>query len=250
MKDVFLGPSRFFPGECLDSPRSMHLINLDAYFKPDYVLLGHARPRLCDAVATVLSHTSKECIKAFLDPSIVEFAYRRKVDKNEGGLILIIRRHGNEVICGAYHNLGFKMLWKLYVKSVVSITGQWHEVYATTKPAEMMVNRGMPGWGTIGEQRAVKDEKLETTTTTDGVQRKLELSQTKQMAKPVGDVNETNAKFMLYQSRVLAMHLLWDMWYRFDKKVECRATWTADGNDSIVRLKSSLVRGEDEDEED
>jgi hypothetical protein len=247
MKDVRLGPTRFFPGECADTPRCMHVLSLDGYFNIGNELLRHARPRLCDAVATVLSHTSKECVKAFLNPSIEEFTYRRKVDNNEGGLILIIRRYGNEVICGAYHNLGFKMLWKLYVKSRVNITGKWYEVYATTQPAAMVVNEGSPEWGMIGGQQAVKDETLEATAT-ESVQRKLDLSQAR-TAKSVEDADETNVKFVLYQSRVLAMHLLWDVWSRLDQKSRCKATWMADGIESIVRLRSSLVGVYDEEDD-
>jgi hypothetical protein len=124
MKSVFLGPTRYFPGQVVHCPRNMHVVDLDKYFQSLDPLISNARPRLCDTIATVLSHTSKECLEAFLDPSIKEFIYRRKVDNNEGGLILIIRREGNEVVCGTYHNFAFKKLWKLYVKSIISITGQ------------------------------------------------------------------------------------------------------------------------------
>jgi hypothetical protein len=243
MKSVFLGPTRFFPGRVIDSPRDMHVVDLDKYFQSFDPLISNARPRLCDAIATVLSHTSKECLEAFLDPSIKEFIYRRKVDNNEGGLILIIRREGNEVVCGTYHNFAFKKLWKLYVKSVISITGQWHEVFATVKPGEMVINRGTPEWGTI--QPEMKSDKADSKTT----QRKLELSPTKKIVKTADDVEETNPKFMLYQSRLLSSYLLWDIWYRFDRMYECRATWAADGKESKVRLKRALV-GSDDKEDD
>jgi hypothetical protein len=246
MRGVFLNPTRFFPGHSVDSPRGMHVIDLDAFFGSSDPLISNARPRLCDAVATVLSHTSKECLEAFLDPSTNEFIYRRKVDNNEGGLILIIRREGNEVVCGAYHNFAFKKLWKLYVKSVIIITGQWHEIFATLKPGEMIINKGTPEWGTIQpEQSEVVSDKSDSKTT-ENTQRKLELSPSKKTAKTSADVEETNPKFMLYQSRVLATHLLWDIWYRFDRKYECRATWTADGEESVVRMKRALVGSEDE----
>jgi hypothetical protein len=238
MRGVFLKPSGYFPGRVPDSPRSMHIIDLNAYFDSTDPFVRHAWPRLCDAVATVLSHTSKECLQAFLDPSIKEFIYRRKVDNNEGGLILIIRREGNEVICGAYRNLGFKKLWKLYVKSSISITGQWHEIYATVKTGEMFVTKGVPDWGTIESE--IKVDKW-ASTGTESAQRKLELSPLKKIAKHPSDVAEKDRKFMLYQSRVLATQLLWDMWCRFDKKYECWATWTADGLESDVRLTRALV---------
>jgi hypothetical protein len=243
MKSVFLGPTRYFPGQVVHCPRNMHVVDLDKYFQSLDPLISNARPRLCDTIATVLSHTSKECLEAFLDPSIKEFIYRRKVDNNEGGLILIIRREGNEVVCGTYHNFAFKKLWKLYVKSIISITGQWHEVFTTVKPGEMVINRGTPEWGTI--QPEMESDKADSKTT----QRKLELSPTKKIVKTADDVEETNPKFMLYQSRLLSSYLLWDIWYRFDRMYECRATWAADGKESKVRLKRALV-GSDDKEDD
>jgi hypothetical protein len=247
MKGLFLGPTRYFPGHTIDSPRGMHLIDLDAYFESTDPVVSNARPRICDAIATVLSHTNKECLEAFLDPSIKEFIYRRKVDNSEGGLILIVRREGNEVVCGTYHNFGFKKLWKLYVKSVISVTGQWHEVFATVKPGEMIINKGTPEWGTIQPEIPEVKSGGSDSKTTENTQRKLELCPVKKTAKTSDDVNETNPKFMLYQSRVLATHLLWDIWYRFDRKYECRAAWSADGEESIVRLGRALVGSEDED---
>ncbi|KAH4038470.1 hypothetical protein HBI70_056440 [Parastagonospora nodorum] len=216
IKTVHLPPTRDFAGQ---SPRCMRVVDLEAYFTATDLLVRHARPRLCDAVAT-------------------EFVYRRKVDNNEGGLILVIRREGNEVICGAYHNLAFKKLWKLYVKSVVSVTGQWHEVFATVKTGEMAVTKGVPEWSTILPE--VQKDMLGLTRT-KSAQRKLQLSPTKKIAKAAEDVMETDPKFMLFQSRVVALRLLWDIWYLFDKKYDCRATWATDGKESEVRLSRALV---------
>jgi hypothetical protein len=248
MEHVFLEHSRYFPLQAAVSPRNMHLIDLDAYFNAVTHNVRCARPRLCDAVATVLSHTSKACLEAFLAPSIREFAYRRELDGSKGGLILIIRREGNEVICGAYHNLGFNLLWKLYVKSRVSITGQWREVYAISKTGEMRINQGSPEWGTIRVDRPEsKGNKVDTST--EGFPRRLELSPSKKRVNTIGIVDETNPKLVLYQSRVLARYLLWDIWYPFDKMYECRATWEADGVLSDVRLRRALVGSREYDED-
>jgi len=239
IKTVYLPPTRDFAG---DLPRAMRVVDLEAYFTATDALVRHARPRLCDAVATVLSHTSNECLGAFLNPRVREFVYRRKVDNNDGGLILVIRREGNEVICGAYHNLAFKKLWKLYVKSVVSVTGQWHEVFATVKTGEMVVTKGVPEWSTILPE--VQKDTLGLTRT-KSAQRKLQLSPTKKIPKTANDSMETDPKFMLFQSRVVALRLLWDIWYLFDKKYDCRATWAADGEESDVRLSRALVGSAD-----
>lgn len=81
------------------SPRHMHVIDLALYFcAPDGTVGRAAHPRLCDAVATLLSHTSAECMRAFLDPGVREFVYRREVQGRKGGNVLMVRREGNEII--------------------------------------------------------------------------------------------------------------------------------------------------------
>jgi hypothetical protein len=96
LADVFLAGSKYFVASA-KSPRSMHVVHLEGYFTTSNALLQEAKPRLCDAVATVLSHTNKECLEAFLDPNVNEFAYRRELDKNKAGTVLIVRREGNTV---------------------------------------------------------------------------------------------------------------------------------------------------------
>lgn len=48
-------------------------------------------------------------------------------------------------------------------------------------------------------------------------------------------------KFALYQSRVLARYLVWDIWVRLQGRYDCRAWWEADGEVKEVRLKRLLV---------
>ncbi|CAO2647884.1 Nn.00g088060.m01.CDS01 [Neocucurbitaria sp. VM-36] len=240
MQQVFLTGSRFFPSQWAISPRRMHIIHLDAYFTTRDALLQEAKPRLRDAVATVLSHTSQQCLKAFLDPRVEEFAYRREVDRNKAGLTLLVRRKGNEVIAGAYRNFGFMMQWTLYVRSLVSITGEWHEVYASLKPGLTPIVDGVPQWGTF-ESDGVRPE-----VQTEGSRPKIELSSPKETEHD--DFSPTNPKFMLYQSRILAKYLLWDIWVRFDGLCECKAIWEADGEENEVRLKRALVSARDTEE--
>jgi hypothetical protein len=230
------------------SPRNMHIIDLEAYFKSDDPLIEHAQPRLCDAVATVLSHTSRKCLEAFLNPAIKEFIYRRELDNNKGGLILIVRRFGNVVIAGAYCTFGFYYQWKLYVKSTVSITGQWHEVFATLKPGLMNVNDGVPEWDTINHDAS--ELQVDIPKQTSGSPRKVQLSPSKKTTEVSDKLGETNPKFMLYQSRVMAKYLLWDIWYKFENLWEVRAIWEADGDVGKVRLTRALVGCGDEDKEE
>ncbi|KAF1947801.1 hypothetical protein EJ02DRAFT_307242, partial [Clathrospora elynae] len=246
MKGVFVSGSKFFDGRV--SARCMHVVNLEAYFKAEDPLLEQAKPRLCDAVATILSHTSKECLEAFLNPSIGEFAYRRELDRNKAGTVLIVRRKGNKVFAGAYRNLGFRLQWTLYVKSLVSITGQWHEAYATLKPGSTPIVSGIPAWGSFAPEDDQPKGAQDGAKPEEGSPRKIELSSPKKKQEH-DDLSPESPKFMLYQSRLLAKYLLWDIWVRFDSLYECRATWEADGVVTGVRLKRTLVGVGEEDEE-
>ncbi|KAI4959102.1 hypothetical protein J4E86_002823 [Alternaria arbusti] len=126
MTSVFLpGSQYFYYDQSRDSVRAPHVIDLDAYFNTQDLLVGAAYPRLSDAIATILSHTNKECVEAFLDPRVDEFVYRREVERNKAGSIFVIRRKGNTVIAGSYRNLGFSLSWTLYVKAVIGATGLW-----------------------------------------------------------------------------------------------------------------------------
>lgn len=54
-------------------------------------------------------------------------------------------------------------------------------------------------------------------------------------------VNPRDPKFALYQSRVFARYLVWDIWVRLERRYDCKALWEADGKVEEVRLMSSLV---------
>jgi hypothetical protein len=97
MKSVFLSGSRYFH-DTRDSVRVPHVIDLEAYFTTQDALIRAAYPRLSDAIATILSHTDRDCIEAFLDPRVEEFVYRREVNRSAAGSILVIRRNGNQII--------------------------------------------------------------------------------------------------------------------------------------------------------
>jgi hypothetical protein len=96
MREVHLAGSEYFDNR--NSARSSHVIDLELYFKSPDPLLQAAKPRLCDAITTILSHTTKECMEAFLDPEVKEFVYRRELERSKAGSILVVRRKGNSVI--------------------------------------------------------------------------------------------------------------------------------------------------------
>ncbi|KAF2852216.1 hypothetical protein T440DRAFT_376355, partial [Plenodomus tracheiphilus IPT5] len=245
----FVHGSKYFPSPTTttspSSPRHMHIISLPTYFTIPSPLLTATQPRLSTAIPTLLSHTSHACITAFLDPRIDEFIYRRELERNKAGLILVVRRQGNTVVAGAYRNFGFKLQWVAYVRSLVGVGGEWYEVFAAMGPGFTRIEDGVVAWcefwhdgegaeGSIGEDM--------------GSQHRLALKGTEVKEGVEEDrVNPLEPKFMLYQSRVLARALLWDIWARFEAMNECRATWEANGVVTDVRLQRALL-GLDEDE--
>ena len=99
MASTFLSRSRYFRhDQAGSSARAPHVIDLERYFNTQDPLVGAAYPRLCSAVATILSHTNRDCLEAFLDPRVDEFVYRREMDRSTAGNTLVIRRMGNSVV--------------------------------------------------------------------------------------------------------------------------------------------------------
>ncbi|KAI4700707.1 hypothetical protein J4E81_003670 [Alternaria sp. BMP 2799] len=258
MSFVFLPGSHYFHyDQTRDCVRSPHVIDLEAYFNTQDPLVGAAYPRLSDAIATILSHTNKECVEAFLDPRVEEFVYRREVERNKAGSIFIIRRKGNTVIAGSYRNLGFSLSWTLYVKAMIGATGLWYDIYASPVAGSTPIVDGVPAWDTfvpIGTEDPCLSLQLSPETTQPTTSpRKIVLSsprpQKKDVVEEEDEISPTNEKFVLYQSRTLARYLLRDVWVRLEGRYECKATWEVDGVGREVRLRRALVGFGDEDDD-
>ncbi|CBX91099.1 hypothetical protein IAQ61_002559 [Plenodomus lingam] len=256
MQTYFLHGSKYFTGSGLAtaSAQCMHVLDLAAYFtssSPANTTTTHlidAKPRLPTAIATILSHTSPACITAFLDPRTEEFAYRREIERSKAGLILVVRRHGNKVIAGGYRNLGFKLHWVAYVRAVVGVRGEWYEVFAAAGPGHTRIRDGVVAWdefcadGDEGERSGTGAE--------DKRKPRLALAGLEKTQEMEGSGEQlVEAKFILFQSRILARALLWDIWVRFEEMNECKATWEADGVVTNVRLQRALLGFGEEDEE-
>ncbi|KAI4698153.1 uncharacterized protein J4E84_001288 [Alternaria hordeiaustralica] len=260
MTSVFLPGSQYFHhNQSRESVRAPHVIDLEAYFHTQDPLVGTAYPRLSDAVATILSHTGKECVEAFLDPRVEEFVYRREVERNKAGSIFVIRRKGNTVIkqqAGSYRNLGFSLSWTLYVKAMIGATGLWYDTYASPVAGSTPIVDGVPAWDTfvpIGTEDPFLQLSPETSQPNISP-RKIILSSPRPQKKEVEDeddgISPTNEKFVLYQSRTLARYLLRDIWVRLEGRYECKATWEVDGVGREVRLRRALVGFGDEDDDE
>ncbi|KAF5848837.1 hypothetical protein GGP41_009962 [Bipolaris sorokiniana] len=291
MRTCFLLRSRIFTSTS-SSPRTMHVIDLFAYFTTKDPLLQTAHPRLCDATATILSHTNIACITAFLNPSVQEFTYKREVEGRKGGTTLLIRRHRNSIIvrllpppihqsthllsypsfsfappplslylsqAGSYRNLGFSLQWSLYVRSRFNALGQWYDEYAAPTCGTTPVVGGEVMWdvftpdgvisgdGQRGSRCAEKADCGADATSQGAVGFRLKEGDGDGDGEDHGG---KDAKLALYQSRMLARYLVWDVWVRLEGRYECRATWEADGEVNTVRLKRGLVGFDGDDDED
>ncbi|KAF1365529.1 hypothetical protein EJ07DRAFT_151019 [Lizonia empirigonia] len=183
-----------------DAPaRHMHVLNATSYISNSDPVAKAARPRLCDAVATVLAYTSLECLEAFLDPKVEVFEWRRL------GNCVMIRREGREVVVGNYYNFGTTYQWGYLVRSTIDADGAWSETYASASQ----------GTTPVTKERVLLEE-FDT-----GVIN--------------CDVEPDNEEFALYVGRELARFLLhwsvWDYsrWWRY--KVE----WEVDGKVTNAR---------------
>ncbi|KAI4927873.1 hypothetical protein J4E85_006386 [Alternaria conjuncta] len=259
MTSVFLPGSQYFHyDQSRDSVRAPHVIDLEAYFNTQDPLVGAAYPRLSDAIATILSHTNRGCVEAFLDPRVEEFVYRREVERNKAGSIFVIRRNGNAVIAGSYRNLGFSLSWTLYVKAAIGATGLWYDTFASPVAGSTPIVDGVPAWDTfvpIGTEDPSLSLQLSPETTQPITSpRKIVLSsprpQKKDVVEEEDEISPTNEKFVLYQSRTLARYLLRDIWVRLEGRYECKATWEVDGVGREVRLRRALVGFGDEDDDE
>ncbi|CAO2647937.1 Nn.00g088590.m01.CDS01 [Neocucurbitaria sp. VM-36] len=158
-----------------------HILNVKAYKDRSDTITQSAHPRLCDAVVTILYLTSPKCLVDFLNPTVKVFEWRRD------GNCLMIRRQGNHIIVGTYHNFGTRYLWTYFVRSSVSYTGAWTEVYAATTQGSTPISDA----GVRFDQFEAEPNSL--------------------------DIDPTDEKFALYVGRGLAWFLLkWEVWnYRY-----------------------------------
>lgn len=149
------------------------------------------------------------------------------------------------------------------MRSRFNALGEWHDEYATPVAGLTAVVDGVVEWNVFTPTRSTSAEWQDADshhaahrdsccvqtprTLSHGIAlacRKVEDGEQGQ-----GDgVRAKDARFALYQSRVLARYLLWDIWIRLESRYDCRAFWEADGQVHEVRLKMSLV-GFDHDED-
>lgn len=189
---------QFFQRACdtlpISSPAGhMHLLAQKAYLNGGDRLVQTALLRLCDAITTVLYHTSLKCLAYFLDPNVEVFEWRCD------GNCLVIRREGKEVIVGTFHKFGAYYVWTYFVRSKISDNSGWKEVYAGATQVTTQVS----GEG-IDFENSQEEEHVE-------------------------DIHLTDDKFALYIGRLLGHFLLkrrvWDFraWRRWI------VVWEADG---------------------
>jgi hypothetical protein len=170
-----------------------HLLQPEVYLNDKDIIVQNARPRLVDATATMLYKTGPKCLADFLDFNVKVFEWRRN------GKCLMIRRVGNEVLVGTFHNYGMFYVWTYFVKSEISDAGAWKEVYAGTS----LITTPVSGDG-------VQFEKWEADWTDC-------------------DIDPEEERFALYMGRCLGFCLLARSVWNFRAWRKWTVEWEADG---------------------
>ncbi|KAJ8111420.1 hypothetical protein OPT61_g5980 [Boeremia exigua] len=187
--------------------RHMHVLDAKAYTSSTDAVVKAARPRLCDAVATVLAYTSPECLAAFMNPDVKVFEWRRLIN------CVMIRREGNEVVVGNYYNFGTTYQWGYLVRSVIDADGAWSET-----------------WGSVSQG-------------TTPVDKERVLFQQFEAEGTDPNVQPENEELALYVGRQLANFLLgYEVW-NYYKWWRYRVEWEADGKVTDAREKNRYPTG-------
>ncbi|KAH7400646.1 hypothetical protein DE146DRAFT_631742 [Phaeosphaeria sp. MPI-PUGE-AT-0046c] len=189
---------QFYQASCPALPISApsdqpHVLDYKSYLADEDTVVQAARPRLADAVATVLYMTSPRCLAEFLDPNVKTFEWRR--DGNH----VMIRRTGKDVIVGTYSNFATTYLWPLFVRSHIASSGSWQEVYAGA--AQILTPVTVEG---VEFDKSVTEEEID-------------------------DVDPEDEKYTLHMGRLLGKILLeWSVW-DFRQWRRWNVEWETDG---------------------
>lgn len=187
--------------------RHMHVLDAQAYTASTDSVIKAARPRLCDAVATVLAYTSPECLADFLNPEVEVFEWRRLIN------CVMIRREGRDVTVGNYYNFGTTYRWGYLVRSRIDASGAWTDTWGSVSQGSTPVGKA----GVLFKQFDA-----------DGTD---------------WDVQPTDAGFALYVGRQLAEFLLgYEVW-NYYKWWRYRVEWEADGKITDAREKNRYPAG-------
>ncbi|KAF3050226.1 hypothetical protein E8E11_009977 [Didymella keratinophila] len=187
--------------------RHMHVLDAKAYTSSTDLVMKVARPRLCDAVATILAYTHEDCLRDFLNPEIEVFEWRRNNN------CVLIRREGKQVMVGNYYNFGTMYQWGYLVRSTIDTDGAWSETWAS-------VSQGTTPLG----QEGVLYDRFQA----DG---------------SGWDVQPEDEEFALYVGRDLAHFLLrWEVW-NYHKWWRYQIEWETDGKVTRARDKSRFPAG-------
>lgn len=105
MHDELMVQHKFFRSQYealpADLPAAhMHLVIWESFanLRRHDRIVQYVRPRLCDAVATVLFETSPKCLDDFLDGNVRVFEWRHEFSQSSRHLCLIVRREDNIVM--------------------------------------------------------------------------------------------------------------------------------------------------------
>jgi hypothetical protein len=202
--DMFPDLPPFFPTQYMHTVTWGTLEDTD-----DIPLFEYVLPRLCDAVATVLFESSPKALSAFLDPTHKVFEWWRRVSTSYHQPSVVIRREGNKVTVGTFHNHGFRYIWGHYVQSIIAFTGKWTDTYAATGSTSSVMTKEGLDWGSFDESHVDNE-----------------------------DLDPKDPKVALYLGRTLGRWMLKGRVWQDDTKSTDPVEWMVDGKVTTVPRNS------------
>jgi hypothetical protein len=105
MHDELMAEHKLFRNEHADllselPARYMHLVRWDMYAnsRQHDDIVQYVRPRLCDAIATVLFEANPKCLDDFLNGDVRVFEWRHEFSQSSRQTCVLVRREGNSVM--------------------------------------------------------------------------------------------------------------------------------------------------------
>lgn len=134
---------------CGTHPHKMHLLDwrqLSDPFDDLSVILKEVKPRMGDAVATVLHESSPKVLEAFLDKGNKVVEWWTLAPSTSQIPSTVIRRDGNQVIVATFRSMGFCLRWSYYAKCEINEDGTWAHVFGFSGSATSSIHKGEVVW--------------------------------------------------------------------------------------------------------
>lgn len=130
-------------------PHKMHILDwtqlLDPYDDLS-VILNKVKPRMADAVATVLYESNPKVLEAFLNKENTVVEWWNFAPSASYHPSTVIRRDGNQVVVATFRSMGFCLRWTYYVKCEIGEDDTWNHIFGFFGSATSTMQKGEVVW--------------------------------------------------------------------------------------------------------